>query len=506
MELRPQRQQPTDPDAVVAWSPALTALTVLIVVAGLVLRFHDAGSALLGPDELHAPRVARTTSYLEMFTRYENTDNSVPYSLYTRALMDADALTETTYRLPAMLSAALLLLAPLWFRRRLGASATLVALALVAGDPLGVYFAIVARPYALTALALVLAFRSWLAFVDEDSGKGGWGFVMWGAFAVFLHLFSVFPLAVLGLHGIGRACVERLPWRPLCLRGVVLVGLVLAPLVPGLEGLVATRAAKVGVGELTWPFVADVWAALVAQVTVFGWILPVLLAAGGVAAWRRVQVLAVLATRPFGPPTAWARYLHLLWPIALMLAAQGLVAMIGLLRASPRVTACAAVVVGLGLAVFVPVSSSQAYFDAGPNPYRANDLYMLAVTYDPPSIPGSYLQVIADPERGDVLVECPDLENLTVKWVPMAHQRRHQMRIELAVDLVDEMRDSGIHLKHYIDVRDPDELVATGARYLVLYPLAQDTRMARKLRTECEHEPPDADGFQLFRLDRRLSP
>jgi hypothetical protein len=134
--------------------------------AGGTLRLWNLGAQVMSGDEFHAIFAALDRPVSRILFVYQEADNCIPLSVFDRVLMDRGvALTEWILRLPVLLSGfALLLLAPLWAWRRLGAGIAMTLAWLVALSPGLVFYCRIARSYAPATLfgcVAVAAFEIW---------------------------------------------------------------------------------------------------------------------------------------------------------------------------------------------------------------------------------------------------------------------------------------------------------------------------------------------------------
>jgi hypothetical protein len=330
----------------VAW---LAALLGLFAVGSYYRLRGVTGLQLLG-DEFHALENAPERPYAGLFTHYARADNSVPLTLYARALIDTVGVTELRMRLPSLLPGLLLLLTPLLFLRVLRRSGVLLASALFASSSSLAYFSIVARPYAMAAFLALLAIAAWDRWTRSRSWKWMASFCVLGALASFFHLFSA---SVVGGLLLGSLCSsagflvrERaLRWRDCLAAAIATLLLHLALFGPGLASLLEAHHAKIGEGRPDFVFLAQVGHALAGYLGGASGLLGLAIAYGLVRAWRdeRLLALAGLAmftlhavllavTRPVLEDLAWARYTLPLWPFALVFAAWGVPSLLELLR------------------------------------------------------------------------------------------------------------------------------------------------------------------------------
>jgi hypothetical protein len=146
---------------------AVGALALLgAMAAGSTLRLWNLGAQVLSGDEFHAIIAALDRPISRILFFYQAADNCIPLSVLDRFLIDRGAaLSEWSARLPVLIAGfALLLLAPLWAWRRLGAGTAVVLAWLVAISPGLVFYSRIARSYAPATLfgcAAVAAFETW---------------------------------------------------------------------------------------------------------------------------------------------------------------------------------------------------------------------------------------------------------------------------------------------------------------------------------------------------------
>jgi hypothetical protein len=134
--------------------------------AGGTLRLWNLGAQVMSGDEFHAIFAALERPVSRILFVYQEADNCIPLSVFDRVLMDRGvALTEWLLRLPVLITGfALLLLAPSWAWRRLGAGTAMALTWLVALSPGLVFYCRIARSYAPATLfgcAAVAAFEVW---------------------------------------------------------------------------------------------------------------------------------------------------------------------------------------------------------------------------------------------------------------------------------------------------------------------------------------------------------
>lgn len=471
------------------------------VAVGLELRFADAGSQIVGGDELHAVFVAIAQPWLGVLGYYGVEDNSVPYTLYAKALTQLGVLDETTLRIPVMASGVLLLLCPWWLRREIGRGAALAAIALSATSPPMIFYSLYARPYAPAALCLMLAVVAWSRWLGSGRSRAAFHFALLSVAAIFFHLYCVFPIAALYVFALARARNERSLRRPLAMAVGLSAAALLVLFAPGLPALVATRAAKLGGTPLDPVTFRIVFGQLTGHLAAVEWLLLALCAIGLIALQRRapllghgiaviliVQVLALLATRPLGKAGSWARYYYDVWPLWLIAAGVGLSACV---RAAGRIVRAqqrtpwlevATAAAGLALASCVPLVSPAALFRAKPSSFRTNKAMLQRLWPLDGAEPATWRALLARPDHGDVLLVSPYVSANTGGIALAQLQMRAGMWIEMADTDVPLQRQSGVVYRHAVDLGSASELASTRARYLLLDLEAGGARLRDALR------------------------
>jgi hypothetical protein len=327
---------------------AVGALALLgAITAGSTLRLWNLGAQVLSGDEFHAVFAALDRPISRILFFYQAADNCIPLTVLDRFLIDRGvALSEWSVRLPVLIAGfALLLLAPLWAWRRLGAGTAVAFAWLVAISPGLVFYSRIARSYAPATLfgcAAVAAFETW-------HRRGGVApaaaYVACAVMAAWFHLGAVplvlspFLVAVLALAAPGGRTRGQALARLLLLGAGTIAGLaaLLGPahrtLLPSLAGkhdklgVTAQEAAEVG----AWlAGVSSRWAAVAAGLACLAGLAILLrrnvwlggFALGATAA----QVAGVLLLAPVAhqSPVVLARYLVFALPCALVPVAVAL--------------------------------------------------------------------------------------------------------------------------------------------------------------------------------------
>jgi hypothetical protein len=182
-----------------------------VFAAGACLRLHNLSSQILLDDEWLGLNAVIGKSWLEVLTKFNPVDNtSLPYDIYTLALLRGFGWSEFTLRLPVIVAGLLsLVVLPLLVRNVLQERVALIFACLLAIAPFLIFYSRYARAYAFVALccfSALLLFHQWLT-----TGKLRYaaGFIVAGAFSISAHLFSMIAvLAPLGT-AIGIALVNR---------------------------------------------------------------------------------------------------------------------------------------------------------------------------------------------------------------------------------------------------------------------------------------------------------
>lgn len=136
----------------------LAALAILATAFGAWLRVHGLADQIVQDDEWHALHKLMGASYGEIFRSFGLADHSIPLTMLYKAMATAFGLDEVNLR--ALQVTCGIALVPLagwlaWKATRDEAIAALLAL-LVAGAPFLVLYSRIARPYAITTLAIAV--------------------------------------------------------------------------------------------------------------------------------------------------------------------------------------------------------------------------------------------------------------------------------------------------------------------------------------------------------------
>ncbi len=406
------------------------ALAAVALAAGAWLRARGLGSQIVIDDEWHALHKLMRADMLDVVTHLDYADYSIPLTVYYRWLQDTVGLSEWGMHAPTLVAGvALVAVAPAAAR----AWATLPVRAtwavLLAVSPLLVYFSRTARPYALTALSATLAlvaFERWYRGEDRRD--------LWGALYVvatfaggYLHMtslaFTLLPFAYFGLPAL-RTRGE--PLRRLVRMGAATALPLLVVLAPPVINDWFMFTAKAGVDSVTPASVlrtslmlggsAHAWPAALLGAAAVG---------GGVRLWRRDRVLAgylftvmaggtlaIVAARPnwVQHPPVFARYLVPLVPVALLLAAEGFVALLPPRWPAPSAAAIALVGAGLWALGPLPAQSDAPNQFTGHLRYQfdyddAHNPYVQQVPTEP--VPRFYRELATTRPGSLTLIEAP---------------------------------------------------------------------------------------------------
>ena len=199
-----------------------------------------------------------------------------------------------------------------------------------------VYYSIVARPYTPAALFVLLSVHSWDRWLETRSNRSLSRFVITSSLAIILHLYCLFPVALLMGLTLVRVLRAQLPRREFWKAGIWISLIVIAFMGPGLPLLLEHRLNKVGAGAPVFRTLQVSYMVLCGHLSWLALVFPFLLAAGLRGLQRRdssfgllivalliFQLVVLFATRPLGTVSVWARYYYLVWPLALILAAAG---------------------------------------------------------------------------------------------------------------------------------------------------------------------------------------
>jgi hypothetical protein len=330
------------PLAVLLWLPPL--------LVGAGLRAYRLPEQILTGDELHAINGALSLTLGEILRTwtYHGADYSVPLAAFFRALLDRGIVfTEIGFRAPALLaSLALIPVAPLLLRPRIGRNAAVLLAWMLALSPMLVLYGRMVRSYAPTVLlatCAVIAFDRWWSRRPRPAAVAY--VVLLGALAVYLHLGAAPFVLSPFLFALGvtlRDSEERRP-RLIALAGLAAatagaIALLLLPAASSLVALVGLHGGGRMPGPAAW------WDVIHLQLGTRSTALLALLLlaagrglfvlarrAGADASWYvgcllvgHVAGLVVLRPNFLHAPIVMNRYLLVTLPLVLSLVAMGL--------------------------------------------------------------------------------------------------------------------------------------------------------------------------------------
>lgn len=406
------------------------ALAIAALAVGSWLRIRGLGSQIVIDDEWHALHKLMRADMLDIITHLDYADYSIPVTVYFRWLQDTVGITEWNMHAPMLLAGiALIALGP-WLARAWAAAPARAAWAvLLALSPLLVYFSRTARPYSLTVLAATIAIVAFERWYRGDRRRGDWGAAYVAAtFAGgYLHMtslaFTLMPFIYFGLLAYRRDHDGRRRLVRMAAVTALPLALVLAPPVIN-DWFMFT--AKAGVDSVT---VASSYRTLlmlagsahvaVAAVLVFCAIV------GGHRWWRRDPVragyvfavaaggtLAVVAARPnwVMHPLVLARYLAPVLPLFLLLAAEGVIAVMPRRAVLLQAPIVALLAVALWATGPLPAQSYEPNQFTGHLRFQfdyddAHNPYVQQAVIEP--VPAFYRELAKAPPGSVTLIEAP---------------------------------------------------------------------------------------------------
>jgi hypothetical protein len=474
---------------------------VLALVWALAWHFKGATRQLLLGDELHAVRVALFYTPSEIWTYYDTSDNSIPYTLYVEWLVAQGWFDETIVRLPVFVSHVGLLCAPLLLARHIGWSAAFATSALLSTSPLIVHYALVARPYTPAAFAMTLATCAWASWVTRPRLWALLAFCFASVLAAFLHLYCLFAvLALLAVGAVGSRFAQY-RFRTLFMAGLAIGAALAALYLPGLEGLRVHRLGKVGLGDPAWTTFMRSVHTLTADLRTSLWLLVGGASIGVVSLARRaplvcaglcgtvlVQVAALFATRPVGEPNVWARYFMPVLPSLMALMASGLCALPRLLLAAradaPRLRQWVAGALGVALAAAsalnVMLHSPQEQYSLGRSSLRTSREFLLCLELQSAPRSRVFQHIHDDPQRGDTLVVYPSFD-LSREWGELVRDGLRDTWVLGAAHNLEFLRQRGITYQRVLNIHSNEELQRSGAKYLLTDALTTPPNELRSL-------------------------
>nr|MBA3809591.1 glycosyltransferase family 39 protein [Solirubrobacterales bacterium] len=169
----------------------IAALTVL----ALALRVSSLSRSLF-TDEAYSLALAQR-GFPHMLGLFGYEANGTPYPIVLWPLIRIFGESETLLRLPAVLAGTASVPALWWAARRYTTpAAALVAAALLALNPMAVFYSQFARPYAFVMLAACLAFGALPRALQRGGARGPWvGYVLAMALLAYCDILAA-PIAI----------------------------------------------------------------------------------------------------------------------------------------------------------------------------------------------------------------------------------------------------------------------------------------------------------------------
>jgi hypothetical protein len=406
------------------------AVLLAAFLVGVALRAWQLDIQVLIDDEWHAIHKLLHATPLDILTHLGYADYSIPLTLYYQWLYRTSGLSEWGMHLPPLLAGiALLAIGPRLLARWFPLPARAIWLALVAISPLLVYHSKVARPYALSSLltfVAIIAFRAWwlgghrrdAAVYVAATFLGGW-----------LHLitlpFTLLPFVHYGVRALRR--VDRTRVVRLANLGIATALPLAVALVPPIatdwsdfalktgrdgvtpESLYRTALMLAGTGAslaglFVWSAAALGFMQLLRRDADLAWYLATVIGVGAI-------VVASSGAEWISHPLVLARYLMPALPFVLLLAAEGIAAMLEPLR-RPLFEAATSGIVAAALFFAGPIDREWHYpnqfwghlryqFDYDP----AHNPYVQRVPAD--RVPAFYAELARRPPGSVTLIEAP---------------------------------------------------------------------------------------------------
>lgn len=392
---------------------------------GAWLRLRGLEDLPLHGDEHHT-LLGADTGYGTILTTFDVVGSHVSLPLLQRLSMDLCGAGIVPFRLVAIVPGLLLLLLayPL-LRAFVRPDEAAVASALLALNPMVVYYSRFARGYVLALfLALVLGWSLRRVLESEHRSRGIWtALIVSGALLPWVHLSTLGFVAALALAGLVLALRESraFAWR-LLFAFLLAGGIALVLFLPVLGQVVTYfRVMEPEPPPLSWMGVPT----LLLGGRVAAWIGLVAVPAGAVLAWRERRASVVLAlaallgplallfaTNPRGLDYAWARYILSALPLLAALAGVAWMALVGRVGLG-RVPALGGAALLFLLQFWAgPIGPGAAHGGAFSNTYLA--LHELPAFDEPyPAMPEFYRSLAGEPGARRI-VEVPPLYTRSV--------------------------------------------------------------------------------------------
>lgn len=172
-----------------------------ILTAALALRLARIDATDLWLDEACSVHYA-TLDWGELWQAFDDEIHPPLYYLALRAWGAVLGFGPVAVRSLSLVASLLtVVLVARLARRRWGAAGALVAAGVLAAAPLGIYYGVEARPYALATLVVTAAIDRWIAWLELRRRRDAIAFALLLAAAPYVHYFTLFvvPLVPLAL-------------------------------------------------------------------------------------------------------------------------------------------------------------------------------------------------------------------------------------------------------------------------------------------------------------------
>ena len=137
------------------------------ILYGAFLRIAHINHIQIFADEIHPLQVASEETFLWIATHFASNDACIPYTLYSKLLLNTVGLSELSFRLPAIFSGIALLPVIFWYaEKKMGRLVAMTSVIFMAVSPYFVYLSREARPYSIIMLLV-----TWAGFVLFDTRK-----------------------------------------------------------------------------------------------------------------------------------------------------------------------------------------------------------------------------------------------------------------------------------------------------------------------------------------------
>jgi len=183
-----------------------------ITLAALAVRYRDSSRQIITDDEWHTLRVASRMPLGEILQTYVKSATAIPLTAFHRILLVTWGWTELSVRSLSILSTLLtcLLLPRVLQRASLGPVVRVGAMVAFALSPFWIFYGQSSRPYAELLLLLLLTYAAALSCLTTRKAWPVVAFAVWGALAVYFHLFALPAIAATVFVALGTVVRE---WR-----------------------------------------------------------------------------------------------------------------------------------------------------------------------------------------------------------------------------------------------------------------------------------------------------